>query len=81
MHLTILVYGTTFSAIVANSPGRANDDHFADASLFNPRTSRSMGTWKTSQMRSSVVTVMGRPASICCQCRAENPKEIMSSWL
>jgi hypothetical protein len=25
--------------------------------------------------------VMGRPASICCQWRAENPNEIMSSWL
>lgn len=25
--------------------------------------------------------VMGRPASICCQCRAENPKLIISSWL
>ena len=25
--------------------------------------------------------VIGRPASICCQCRAEKPKEIMSSWL
>ncbi len=27
------------------------------------------------------MTVIGRPASICCQCRAENPKEIISSWL
>ena len=25
--------------------------------------------------------MMGLPASICCQCLAENPKEIMSSWL
>jgi hypothetical protein len=32
-------------------------------------------------MRRSVFTVMGRPASICCQWRAENPNEIMSSWL
>jgi hypothetical protein len=31
-------------------------------------------TSNTSQMRSSVVMVMGRPASICCQCLAENPK-------
>lgn len=49
--------------------------------LSSPRTSRSMGTRKTSQMRSRVRTVMGRPASICCQCRAEKPNEIMSSWL
>src|SRR5258708_9568017 len=32
-------------------------------------------------MRSSVVSVIGRPASICCQCLAEKPNEIMSSWL
>ena len=38
-------------------------------------------TWWEEQMRSSVVTVMGLPASICCQCRAENPNPIMSSWL
>jgi DNA invertase Pin-like site-specific DNA recombinase len=38
-------------------------------------------TWKTSQILSRVVTVMGLPASICCQCLAENPNEIMSSWL
>lgn len=25
--------------------------------------------------------VIGRPASICCQCRAEKPNEIMSSLL
>jgi len=25
--------------------------------------------------------VMGLPASICCQCLAEKPNEIMSSWL
>ncbi len=25
--------------------------------------------------------MMGRPASICCQCRAEKPNEIISSWL
>jgi len=24
---------------------------------------------------------MGLPASICCQCRAEKPNEIISSWL
>src|SRR5713226_9519781 len=40
-----------------------------------------MRTLKAQQMRSSVRTVMGRPASICCQCRAEKPNEIMSSWL
>jgi len=50
-------------------------------SLSNPRTSCAIGTWNVSQMRSSVVTVMGRPASICCQCRAEKPKLIISSWL
>ena len=38
-----------------------------------PRTTFAMGTSNTSQMRRSVVMVMGRPASICCQCRAENP--------
>src|SRR5712692_3210683 len=40
-----------------------------------------MRTLKALQMRSSVRTVIGRPASICCQCRAEKPNEIMSSWL
>lgn len=25
--------------------------------------------------------MIGLPASICCQCRAEKPNEIMSSWL
>jgi hypothetical protein len=34
-----------------------------------------------SQIRNRVRTVIGRPASICCQCRAENPKPIMSSWV
>ena len=27
------------------------------------------------------MTVIGLPASICCQCLAEKPKEIISSWL
>lgn len=49
--------------------------------LSSPRTSRAIGTWKVLQIRSSVVTVIGRPASICCQCRAEKPKLIISSWL
>lgn len=40
-----------------------------------------MDTLKTAQMRNRVRTVIGRPASICCQCRAEKPKEIISSWL
>lgn len=42
---------------------------------------RSMDVEKTSQIRRSVFNVMGLPASICCQCLAENPKEIMSSWV
>lgn len=33
------------------------------------------------QALSSVVNVIGLPCSICCQCRAEKPREIMSSWL
>jgi hypothetical protein len=47
--------------------------------LSNPRISRSAGTLNKAQIRNSVVTVMGRPASICCQWRAENPSEIISS--
>ena len=34
-----------------------------------------------SHMRRRVVTVMGLPASICCQWRAEKPNPIMSSWV
>jgi len=52
-----------------------------EARLSSPRTSRAIGTWKVSQIRRSVVIVIGRPASICCQCRAEKPKLIISSWL
>jgi hypothetical protein len=33
---------------------------------------------KTLQMRSRVVSVIGQPASICCQCLAETTKPIMS---
>ena len=32
-------------------------------------------------MRSRVLRVMGLPASICCQWRAEKPNPIMSSWV
>lgn len=45
----------------------------------NPRTRLVIDISSASQIRRRVVTVMGRPASICCQCRAENPNEIMSS--
>lgn len=38
-------------------------------------------TSSASQILNSVVSVIGRPASICCQRRAEKPNEIMSSWL
>src|SRR6266478_8847515 len=34
---------------------------------------------KTMVIRSRVVQFIGRPFSICCQCRAENPREIISS--
>jgi hypothetical protein len=44
-----------------------------------PWTNFDIDISNTSQMRRRVVTVMGRPASICCQWRAENPNEIMSS--
>jgi hypothetical protein len=44
-----------------------------------PVPSFAIGTSNTSQMRSNVVTVIGRPASICCQCLVENPKVSMSS--
>ena len=49
--------------------------------LSRPCSKRATGTRKTSQIRSRVVTVIGLPASICCQCLAEKPNEIMSSWL
>lgn len=45
----------------------------------SPRTSLDMDTSNTSQMRSKVVTVIGRPPSICCQCRVENPNDNISS--
>ena len=35
---------------------------------------------KVSEILSSVVIVIGRPASICCQCRVDS-SEIVSSWL
>lgn len=41
--------------------------HGQSVPLSIPLTSRSMDTRNTLQIRSSVVTVMGRPASICCQ--------------
>jgi hypothetical protein len=44
-----------------------------------PRTNFHIGTSSTSHIRSRVVTVIGRPASTCCQCRAENPNVIISS--
>jgi hypothetical protein len=47
--------------------------------LYNFRRSRSGVMWKVSHIRRRVVIVTGRPASICCQCRAEKPKPIMSS--
>src|SRR5215469_11436157 len=34
---------------------------------------------KISEILRSVLQVVGRPFSICCQCRAENPCEIISS--
>jgi hypothetical protein len=43
----------------------------------NPRSSRTRFTSSASQILSSVVTVIGLPASICCQCLAENPNEII----
>src|ERR1700680_5124733 len=49
--------------------------------LSRPRTTSPTRTLNASQIRRRVVIVIGRPASICCQCRAENPKEIISSWL
>ena len=49
--------------------------------LSRPRSRRATGTRKTSQILSKVVTVIVLPASICCQCLAEKPNEIMSSWL
>ena len=45
----------------------------------SPRTSRAKGISNARVIRSSVFMVMGLPFSICCQWRAENPKEIMSS--
>ena len=52
-------------------------------SLYIPRSRSSSSaltrTLKVSHIRRSVLTVMGLPASICCQWRAENPKPIMSS--
>lgn len=47
--------------------------------LSRPRTSCAIGILKTRQIRSKVRTVIGLPASICCQWRAEKPNEIMSS--
>jgi len=48
-------------------------------SLSSPCTSFDIGVSKTSQILSRVVTVIGRPASTCCQWRVEKPKESISS--
>ena len=48
---------------------------------LSPRTSSDIDTLYMSQMRRRVLTVIGLPASICCQWRAEKPNEIRSSWL
>jgi len=48
--------------------------------LSVPRTTAASRTLNASQILRSVVIVIGRPASICCQWRAENPKAIMASW-
>jgi hypothetical protein len=48
---------------------------------YNPFKNLSGLMSNVSQILSSVVSVMGHPASICCRCRAENPKLILSSWL
>jgi hypothetical protein len=45
----------------------------------SPSTICAARTPKVSQMRSSVRSVIGLPASICCQWRAEKPNPIMSS--
>jgi hypothetical protein len=47
--------------------------------LSRPSIRLASETAKTSPIRSRVRTVIGRPASICCQCRAEKPNEIISS--
>ena len=60
-------------------------DHLSQTQSFDLRSSPANIvvnlTSSASQILNSVVSVIGRPASICCQWRAEKPNEIMSSWL
>ncbi len=44
--------------------------------LSRPLTSRSTGVLKTAQMWRRVRTVIGRPASICCQCRVDSIRSL-----
>jgi hypothetical protein len=46
-----------------------------------PRTTSHIGVANMRQMRNSVRSVIGFPASIFCQYRTEYPCESMSSWL
>ncbi len=55
--------------------------HHSFGIRYNALKSRSGVTLNVSQTLKNVVIVMGRPASICCQWRAENPNPIMSSWV
>jgi hypothetical protein len=52
---------------------------FSYTPLSKSRTTSAIVTLRASQARKSVVTVMGRPDSNCCQCFPENPNKIMSS--
>jgi hypothetical protein len=58
-----------------------NDHSSTTTGRGSPRSSFDKGTSSAMVTRRRVFIVIGRPFSICCQCLAENPKEIISSWV
>jgi hypothetical protein len=47
----------------------------------SPRRTVDRLTPKTRHALTRVLMVIARPASTCCQCRAEKPNPIISSWV
>ena len=67
------------SAKVAAMSFEQREARVLEIPLSRPRTNFSIVISNTSHIRRSVVTVIGLPASTCCQWRVENPNDIMSS--
>ena len=62
-----------FTIELVNKPG------FSYTPLSRFETTSAIVTPSASHARNSVVTVIGRPASNCCQCFPEKPNRIISS--